>query len=50
MSCGLHTVFGFRKVNTVYEHEYYAKVKGEGEVASKREDKLTNGRLYKFIG
>ena len=26
---------------TVYEHEYYAKVKSKGEVASKREDKLT---------
>ena len=41
MSCGLHTAFRFMKANTVYEHEYYAKVKGEGEAASLREDKLT---------
>ena len=27
--------------NTVYEHEYYAKMKGEEEAASFSEDKMT---------
>ena len=43
LSHGLHTVvFGFMKANTctVYDHEYYAKMKGEEEAASLREDKL----------
>ena len=35
------TVFGFMKANTVYEHEYYTKMKGEEEAASLREDKMT---------
>ena len=41
MSRGLHTVFGFMKANTVYEREYYAKARCEGEAASLCEDKLT---------
>ena len=33
LSRGLHTVFEFMKANTMYEHEYYAKVKDKGEAA-----------------
>ena len=29
LSHEFYSVFGFMKVNTVYEHEYYAKVKGK---------------------
>ena len=29
------------QIHTVHEHKYYDKVKGEGEVASWLEDKLT---------
>ena len=41
LSHGLHKVFRFMKANTMYEHEYYAKARCEGEAASLCEDKLT---------
>ena len=41
LSCGLHKILGFMKANTMYEQEYYAKARCEGEAASLCEDNLT---------